>query len=68
VFFVGQVFSHEVAQTKILDQFPRTNQASVTGSSQSQEIDLQGAIERKPKKQVLFLTHWVLTSGASSAR
>jgi hypothetical protein len=32
------------------------------------EIDLQGSIERELKGLVLFLTHRVLTSGASSAR
>ena len=32
------------------------------------EIQLQRGVERKLKRLILFLTHWVLTSSASSSR
>jgi len=51
---------------------PATGRAELTReplrAARRLEIDLQGSIERGLKGLVLFLTHRVLTSGASSAR
>jgi hypothetical protein len=41
-------------------------QATIGSHSRSLEIDLQGSIERKLKGLILFLTHGVCTSKASS--
>jgi hypothetical protein len=42
-------------------------QAAARGKARSLKIDLQGSIEPELKGLVLFLTHRVLTSGASQA-
>jgi hypothetical protein len=65
---IGQVPFDQFIQTQTFVQLPHQNQATVRRDSRSLEIDLQGAVERKLKGLVLFLTHRVLTSGASSAR
>jgi hypothetical protein len=62
------MLSDEFAQTQTFVQPPHKNQATARGDPQSLEIDLQGSIEGELKGLVLFLTHRVLTSGASSAR
>jgi len=62
------VFLEELLQTESLIQLPNQNQATVGSHSRSLEIDLQGSIERELKGLVLFLTHWVCTSGAYSLR
>jgi hypothetical protein len=65
---IGQVPFDQFTQTETLVQLPHQNQATVGGDPRPLEIDLQGSVEGELKGLVLFLTHRVLTSGASSAR
>src|SRR5712692_5405464 len=64
----AQLFLDEFLQTQSLIQLAGQNQATIGSHSRSLEIDLQGSIERELKWLILFLTHWVLTSRASSSR
>lgn len=44
------------------------NEAPIRRDARSLEIDLQRSVEQELEQLTLFLTHWVLTSGASSSR
>ena len=51
-----------------LVEFPHQDQAAVRGDPGALEIDLQRGVEGELKGLVLYLTHWVLTSGAAPSR
>ena len=65
---VGQVLGDEITEAQTFVQLAHQNQAAVGGDPRSLEIDLQRSVEGELKWPVLSLTHWVLTSGASSSR
>src|SRR3984893_10180957 len=64
---VAQVFLDELLQTQSLIQLANQDQSTIGSHSRSLEIDLQRSIEQEMKWLILFLTHWVPTSGASSS-
>jgi hypothetical protein len=55
----------DLAEAQTFIQFAHQKEATIRRDARSLEIDLQGGIEGKLKWPVFFLTHWVLTSGAS---
>src|SRR5450759_3077838 len=65
---VGQVLLGKFTESQTFVYLPHQNQAAIGSDSRSLEIDLQGSIEEELKGMVLFLTHWVCTSKASSPR
>jgi hypothetical protein len=46
----------------------RKGQATIGGHPRSMEIDLERGVEGELKELILYLTHWVLTSGAFAPR
>ena len=64
---IGQVLGDQFAKAQSFIQFADQNQAAVGGDARSLEIHLQRSVERELKRLILFLTHWVLTSRASSS-
>jgi len=58
----------ELSEPQSLVQFPDHNQAAIGGDPRSLEIDLERGVERELKGLVLFVTHSVWASGASSSR
>ena len=58
----------EFSEAESLGEFPHQNQAAVGGDAGTLEIDLERGIEGELKALILYLTHWALTSGASSSR
>jgi len=65
---VSQVLFDEFSEAESLVEFPHQNQSAVGGYAGTLEIDLESGIEGELKGLILYLTHWVLTSGASSSR
>ena len=63
---IRQVLFDQIAETQPLVQLPHQNQAAIGSDPRSLEIDLQGGVERQLKGLILFFTHWVSSSGASS--
>ncbi len=47
-------------------KFAYQDQAAVGSDAGTLEIDFERSVEGELKRLILFLTHWVLTSGASS--
>jgi hypothetical protein len=66
--WVSQVLGNQFAEAQPFIQLTNQNETAVGGDPWSLETDLQGGVERKLKRPILFLTHWVWTSGASSSR
>ncbi len=50
-----------------LVEFAHQDQATVGSDAGTLELDLERGVEGKLKRPILYLTHWVLTSGASSS-
>jgi hypothetical protein len=64
---IGQMLGDETAQTQPFIQFAHQNESAIRSDASSLEIDLQRSVERELKWPILFLTHWVLASSASSS-
>jgi hypothetical protein len=58
----------EFAEAQTFVQLTNQNQAAVGGDTGTLEINLERGVEGELKGLILYLTHWVLTSGASSSR
>jgi len=58
----------QCSEPESLVEFAHQDQAAVGGDAGALEIDLESGVEGKLKGLVLYLTPWVLTSGASSSR
>jgi hypothetical protein len=58
----------QFAEPKPLVEFAHQDQAAVGSNARTLEADLERGIEGKLKRPVLYLTHWVRTSGTSLAR
>ena len=65
---VGQMLRDQFAEPESLVEFAHQDQAAVGSDARTLEIDLERGVEGELKGLVLYLTHWVLTSGASSSR
>jgi len=61
-------FPDELFQTQSLIQLANQNQTAIGSHAGTLEIDLERGVEGELKGLILRLTHWVLTSGASSSR
>src|SRR5260370_26203377 len=61
---VAQLLLDKFTESQALVQLPHQNQTTVRGDARSLEIHLQRSVERELKGLILFLTHWVLASGA----
>jgi hypothetical protein len=64
---VRQMLCDQFTEPESLVEFAHQNQAAVGGNVGALEIDLKKDTEGKLKRPVLYLTYWVLTSGASSS-
>jgi hypothetical protein len=64
---MSQVVGDEITEAQTFVQLAHQNQAAVGGDPRSLEIHLQRSVEGELKWLVLFLTHWVSTSKASSS-
>jgi hypothetical protein len=60
------VLFDEFTEAQAFVQLTHQNQTTIRGDPRSLEIDLQRGVERELKWLVLFVTHGVWTSGASS--
>jgi hypothetical protein len=58
----------QFSEPESLVEFAHQDQAAVGGDPGTLEIDLERGVEGELKGLVLFVTHWVWTSGASSSR
>ena len=58
----------QFSEPESLVEFAHQDQAAVGGDAGTLEIDLERGVEGELKGLILYLTHWVLTSGASSSR
>lgn len=58
----------QCAEPEPLVEFTHQDQAAVRRNARTLETDLERRIQGKLKWPVLYLTRWVLTSGASSSR
>ena len=65
---IAQMLGDEFAEAQTFVHLAHQNQATIRSDARSLEIDLQRSVERELKWPVLFLTHWLLTSGAASSR
>jgi hypothetical protein len=62
------VLFDEFSEAQSLVDFAYQNEAAVGGDAGTLKIDLERGIEGELKGLILYLTHWVLTSGASLSR
>jgi hypothetical protein len=62
------VLGDEFAEAQTLVQLTHQDQAAVGSNAGTLEIDLERGVERELKGLILFLTHWVSSSGTSSLR
>ena len=58
----------EFSEAEALVEFAHQDQAAVGGDAGTLEIDPERSVEGELKGLVLYLTHWVLTSGAVPSR
>jgi hypothetical protein len=58
----------QFSEPQSLVEFAHQDQAAVGGDAGTLESDLERGVEGELKGLVLYLTHWVLTSGASASR
>jgi hypothetical protein len=58
----------QLTESEPLLEFTHQDQAAVGPNARTLEADLDRGIEEKLKRPVLYLTHWVLTSGTSLPR
>jgi hypothetical protein len=65
---VGQMLFDQFSEPESLVEFPNQDEAAVGSDAGTLEIDLERRVEGELKGLILYLTHWVLTSGASSSR
>jgi hypothetical protein len=65
---VRQILRDQFAEPEPLVEFAHQPQAAAGSDARTLKTDLETGIEGKLKRPVLFLTHWVLTSGTSSPR
>jgi hypothetical protein len=57
----------QFAESELLVEFTHQDQATVRRNVRTMKAGLERRIEGKLKGPILYLTHWVLTSGASSS-
>jgi hypothetical protein len=62
------VLFDEFSEPESLVEFAHQDQAAVGGDAGTLEIDLERGVEGELEWLILFLTHWVWTSGAASSR
>jgi hypothetical protein len=62
------VLVDQFSEPESLVEFAHQDQAAVGRDPGTLEIDLERGVEGELKGLILYLTHWVLTSGASSSR
>jgi hypothetical protein len=62
------VLGDEFAEAQTFIQFAHQDEAAIRRDARPLEIDLQRSVERELKWLLFSLTHWVLTSRASSSR
>jgi hypothetical protein len=58
----------QFSEPESLVEFPHQDQAAVGSDAGTLEIDLERGVAGELKGLILYLTPWVLTSGASSSR
>lgn len=58
----------QCSEPEPLVEFTHQDQAAVGTDAGTWEIDLERSVEEEMKGLILYLTHWVLTSRASSSR
>jgi hypothetical protein len=64
---VGQMLFDQFSEPESLVELPHQDKAAVGSDAGTLEIDLERGVEGELKGLILYLTHWVLTSGASSS-
>jgi hypothetical protein len=64
---VGQMLRDQFAESEPLVEFAHQDKATVRSDSGALELDLERGVEGELKRRILYLTHWVLTSGPSSS-
>jgi hypothetical protein len=62
------VLGDEFTEARPFIQFAHKDESAIRRDPRPLEIDLEGGMEGELKGSVLFITRWVLTSGASSSR
>ena len=62
------MFVDKCSEPESLVEFAHQDQAAVGSDAGTLEIDLKRGVEGELKGLILYLTHWVLTSGAPSSR
>ena len=65
---VRQMLFDQFSESESLVKFAHQDQAAVGSDAGALEIDFERSVEGELKRLILYLTHWVLTSGASSSR
>jgi hypothetical protein len=58
----------QFCEPETLVKFAHQDQAAIRRDAAALEIDFERGVEGELKGLILCLTHWVLTSGASSSR
>lgn len=58
----------QLSESESLVKFAYQDRAAVGRDAGTLEIDFERSVEGELKRLILYLTHWVLTSGASSSR
>ena len=62
---VRQMLVDQFSESESLVEFAHQDQAAVGSDAGALEIDFERSVEGELKRLILYLTHWVLTSGAS---
>jgi hypothetical protein len=65
---VCQILFDQFSEPEPLVEFAHQDQAAVGSDARTLEADLENSIKGKLKRPLLYLTHWVITSGTSSSR
>lgn len=58
----------QFSQPESLVEFAHQDQAAIGSDAGTLEVDFEEGIEGELKRLILYLTHWVLTSGTSTSR
>jgi hypothetical protein len=59
--------TNQIAESQLLVQLADQDQAGIGSDARAVEVNLQGVIEGRLKRPILFLTHWVEASASQIA-
>jgi hypothetical protein len=65
---VRQMLRDQFTEPEPLVEFTHQDQAAAGRNARTFEADLERGIRGKLKRPVLYVTHWIFTSGTSSPR